>query len=242
MRALIVTVRLGLTDASQPLPGRLSERILHITGIMNDQTDKKRQQDNSEAEHAPSDAQLDAAIQGLQPGEGNSFGIRGDRANQPFGGGAGRSGSGNPMGGGGLGIDTSGAGPGEQPDNPAAETGGPRGAGTSISSTSGGRTAGGAEPRRDPGELIRESTSRPVDERRRAEGSAEAGDTRPDAAPDDSLVRKGGIGSDADASDVSRDSYGFTGSRNIEGGPSAEEARDRLDEIVPTPDQDESDR
>ena len=54
----------------------------------------------------------------------------------------------------------------------------------------------------------------------------------------DSIVKKGGIGTDADAEDVSRDTYGFTGSENVEGGMSPEEARERLDEILPLDDKD----
>ena len=130
-----------------------------------------RRQERTERD-GPTDAQLDAAIEGLISDRA-SLGIGGGRSHQPFGGGSGRAGSGNPMGGGGLGIDTSSAGPGEQPDDPAAETGGPRGAGTAISATSGGFTAGGDGPRRDPAELIRERTSRPIAERERAARGAE---------------------------------------------------------------------
>jgi hypothetical protein len=65
-----------------------------------------------------------------------------------------------------------------------------------------------------------------------------SGDTEPSPAGErgDSIVKKGGIGTDADAEDVSRDTYGFTGSENIEGGMSPEEARERLDEILPLDD------
>jgi hypothetical protein len=49
-------------------------------------------------------------------------------------------------------------------------------------------------------------------------------------------VKKGGIGTDADAEDVSRDTYGFTGSENVEGEMSPEQARERLDEILPLDD------
>jgi len=125
------------------------------------------QQRDSSRRPGPTDAQLDAAIEGLRS-ERASLGTGGDRTNQPFGGGSGRAGSGNPMGGGGLGIGTSSAGPGEQPDDPSAETGGPRGAGTAISATSGGLTAGDDRPRRNPEELIRERTGRPIAEREHA--------------------------------------------------------------------------
>src|SRR5689334_750369 len=122
---------------------------------MADKHNEQRQ--DSTQRQGPTEAQLEAAIEGLRSDRA-SLGIGGDRTNQPFGGGSGRAGSGNPMGGGGLGIDTSSAGPGEQPDDPSAETGGPRGAGTAISGTSGGFTAGGDQPRRDPEALIRERT------------------------------------------------------------------------------------
>jgi hypothetical protein len=129
-----------------------------------------KQEEPDRPRRGPSDAQLEAAIEGLNSGVGNPFGLHGERAHHPVGR-SGSPGSGNPMGGGGLGISTSGAGPGEQPDNPAAETGGPRGAGTSVSATSGGHTAGGVEPVRNPEELIRERTSRPVEARKRAKSA-----------------------------------------------------------------------
>jgi hypothetical protein len=47
-------------------------------------------------------------------------------------------------------------------------------------------------------------------------------------------VRDGGIArEDAAAEDVSRDTYGFTGSTNIDTDMSPDEARRRVDEILP---------
>src|SRR4051794_33978780 len=115
-------------------------------------------------------ARLDAAIEGLTPGHGNSFGFQPNPDDESVGAGVKGEGTGSPMGGGGLGMDTSSAGPSEQPDDPSAETGGPRGAGTAISATSGGFTAGDDRPRRDPEELIRERTSRSIVEREQAGG------------------------------------------------------------------------
>jgi hypothetical protein len=47
-------------------------------------------------------------------------------------------------------------------------------------------------------------------------------------------VRDGGIArEDAAAEDVSRDTYGFTGSKNIDTEVSPDEARRRVDEILP---------
>jgi hypothetical protein len=48
------------------------------------------------------------------------------------------------------------------------------------------------------------------------------------------IVREGGIGgSDAQGEDVSRDTYGFTGSPNTEEQMSPEEARRRAEEVLP---------
>ena len=61
-------------------------------------------------------------------------------------------------------------------------------------------------------------------------------------APDaggESVVRKGGIASEADADDVSRDTYGFTGSGNAGSDMSPEDARERLDELLPVEDDQE---
>jgi hypothetical protein len=121
-------------------------------------------------------ALIDAAIEGLTPGRGNNFGFQRKVHEESVGPGVQGEGTGSPMGGGGLGIDTSSAGPGEQPDDPSAETGGPRGAGTSISSSSGGRTGPGDTLVRDPEEAIRQSTSRPVADRERARRGSEDGE------------------------------------------------------------------
>src|SRR3954471_23664143 len=118
-------------------------------------------------------ARLDAAIEGLTPGHGNSFGFQPDPDDESVGAGVKGEGTGSPMGGGGLGIDTSSAGPSEQPDDPSAETGGPRGAGTATSSSSGGRTGPGNTLVRNPEEAIRRSTSRPIADRERARRGSE---------------------------------------------------------------------
>jgi hypothetical protein len=49
----------------------------------------------------------------------------------------------------------------------------------------------------------------------------------------DSIVKKGGIGSDADAEDVSRDTYGFTESEPATDGLTPEQARQRFEQILP---------
>ena len=51
--------------------------------------------------------------------------------------------------------------------------------------------------------------------------------------PEDSIVKKGGIGTDADAEDVSRDTYGFAESGASTGGLTPEQARQRLEQILP---------
>lgn len=57
--------------------------------------------------------------------------------------------------------------------------------------------------------------------------------TTPDR--DESIVKTGGIASDAEAADVTRDTYGFAeGGTTEEGDEAAQEAaRRRLDELVP---------
>jgi hypothetical protein len=67
-------------------------------------------------------------------------------------------------------------------------------------------------------------------------GASPGAEPKPGPGGGDSIVKKGGIGTDADAEDVSRDTYGFTGSENVEGEMSPEEARERLDEILPLDD------
>ena len=48
------------------------------------------------------------------------------------------------------------------------------------------------------------------------------------------IVKEGGVGkSDAEVEDVSRDTYGFTGSPNTEEQMSPEEARRRAEEVLP---------
>jgi len=49
----------------------------------------------------------------------------------------------------------------------------------------------------------------------------------------DSIVKKGGIGSDADAEDVSRDTYGFGESAQSTSGLTPEQARQRFEQILP---------
>ena len=67
----------------------------------------------------------------------------------------------------------------------------------------------------------------------RREGIAGSSARTADKDAGESIVRKGGIGSDADADDVSRDTYGFTGSGSTGNDMSAGEARETLDEILP---------
>ena len=66
----------------------------------------------------------------------------------------------------------------------------------------------------------------------------------PKSADDRDIVRKGGVApTDADAEDVTRDSYGFTGSRNIseeqEEQPDHETARRRATEVLGLSDEQE---
>jgi len=56
-------------------------------------------------------------------------------------------------------------------------------------------------------------------------------DTR--TPPNDSIVKKGGIGSDADAEDVTRDTYGFGESAPSGDGLTPEQARQRFEQILP---------
>ncbi len=63
-------------------------------------------------------------------------------------------------GGGGRGVGTSGSGPSEQSPSPAAETGGPRGAGYPPSETSGGRLRPSEYAGVDVGEEVRRQTTR----------------------------------------------------------------------------------
>jgi len=55
----------------------------------------------------------------------------------------------------------------------------------------------------------------------------------PRTSSDESIVKKGGIGTDADAEDVSRDTYGFAESAAATDGLTADDARSRLDRILP---------
>src|SRR4051812_14457852 len=91
-----------------------------------------------------SDAQLDAAVEGARDmveSKRSALTENQDPVAQRGGGGAFQGASGSAQGGSNspAGID--------HPTDPAAETGGPRGAGTSISRTSGGRIDDGDEPR-----------------------------------------------------------------------------------------------
>jgi hypothetical protein len=53
------------------------------------------------------------------------------------------------------------------------------------------------------------------------------------ASKDDSIVKKGGTGSDADAADVTRDTYGFAEGAHEGDEESKSAARRELDEILP---------
>jgi len=55
----------------------------------------------------------------------------------------------------------------------------------------------------------------------------------PRTSPDESIVKKGGIGSDADAEDVSRDTYGFAEPGAATEGLTPEAARSRLERLLP---------
>src|SRR3954464_3547977 len=92
----------------------------------------------------PSDAQLDAAIEGARTMvEANRHALTSDQDPVRQRGGGGFQGAGGTAQGG----SNSAAGT-DHSTNPAAETGGPRGAGTSVSRTSGGRHDQGGESRR----------------------------------------------------------------------------------------------
>jgi hypothetical protein len=95
--------------------------------------------DDTQKRKGPSDAQLDAAIEGARDMvEARRGALTTDQDPvEQVGGGGSMSGTGTSQGAG-----TSAAGPGQNPGSPAQETGGPRGAGTSISRTSGGRVPG----------------------------------------------------------------------------------------------------
>ena len=55
----------------------------------------------------------------------------------------------------------------------------------------------------------------------------------PRTSPDESIVKNVGIGSDADAEDVSRDTYGFAESGAVTDGLTPEDARSRLERLLP---------
>jgi len=55
----------------------------------------------------------------------------------------------------------------------------------------------------------------------------------PEPHSTESIVKKGGVGSDADAEDVTRDTYGFGESSAAADGATPEEARAGLERILP---------
>lgn len=119
------------------------------------------QNGNQDGQHrrGPSDAQLDAAIEGAQDpinfNTADRLNPDDARANAQRGGGGAQGGSGTSQGG-----SNSTAGPADSPEGPDVETGGPRGSGYPPSRTSGGRLDPDGDPRGvEPDEAVKRDTA-----------------------------------------------------------------------------------
>lgn len=109
------------------------------------------------ARRAPSESQLDAAIEGARTmveARRNALSTNQDPIDQRGGGGGVQGAGGTAQGGSNSAAGT------DHSTDPSAETGGPRGAGTSISRTSGGRINDDDDPRGvEPDEFIKRETA-----------------------------------------------------------------------------------
>jgi len=148
-----------LRDETDGLADRaLLVRSFEVRQMADDERQEPEPPDGDQA-HGERE-RIEAGIEGGKAmGEWHARGERARDDQSTLTGGGAQTAGGNPMGGGGRGVDSTPAGPGEQDSSPAAETGGPRGAGTSVSRTSGGWFDPESTQPVDPDEWIKKETS-----------------------------------------------------------------------------------